>query len=444
MSDPLAIFQNEFNQSHTLLLKNAKQDDDGYYEVDERKIQNFFKARITAYANYIAADGSMITSSSQLNFSLDKLFHLEKIKVDNLNFSPIIQGINNHMISKIDKPHSLLEIVFDDCKLSNLVLEGRTHKSFFSRLRIFNCNINSCAIKESFFDNRTLDGLSVEDSFFQNLSFSSGYNDFQKKIFFKGCTFGFKLAASGCVFRNTLSFVNCTFNKFDSPFFDHGASFRPYCRFNNTKFQNTTEFIDCIFLTSPKFHEAELHSDTSFRGSVFWDTKSESSLGDYRALKQATHTIGDEQRSIEFHALELESRHNCVIRKGHHTTWPIWMASYALKLFNNYGRDFLRPFYWLLLSLIMFACMHVSIDSFACNMKDIINISWFVGHCGQPVHLAIIHSASMSFGPLGLLIEPDGMVITKTLAKGLSVLQAILSSIFWFVIIVQFRRQFKL
>ena len=66
MSDPLAIFQNEFNQSHTLLLKNAKQDDDGYYEVDERKIQNFFKARITAYANYIAADGSMITSSLSL------------------------------------------------------------------------------------------------------------------------------------------------------------------------------------------------------------------------------------------------------------------------------------------------------------------------------------------------------------------------------------------
>jgi hypothetical protein len=55
--------------------------------------------------------------------------------------------------------------------------------------------------------------------------------------------------------------------------------------FENRIFQKKTLFKDSVFYRAPKFHNAELHQDTDFRGADFRDISSEGAERAYRTLK---------------------------------------------------------------------------------------------------------------------------------------------------------------
>lgn len=160
-------------------------------------------------------------------------------------------------------------------------------------------------------------------------------NDFLQ-IKFLGCEFKEEANFSNRIFKNSCIFG--TLQKRDNS--------------DNLILQKTT------FAKAPKFHNCELHQDTSFDGAEFPEaTGNEESARAYRTLKLAFNKMQGVREEQKFFRLEIaeEAKSAIGIRK--------FLFSIYEKL-SDYGFDFCRPIRYLTLSIIGFGLIFGALSLF--------------------------------------------------------------------------------
>ena len=107
----------------------------------------------------------------------------------------------------------------------------------------------------------------------------------------------------------------------------------------------------------------------------------------------------------------MEARYNTVLKnkKIRDSEFPAKAASLILKEFNGYGRNYWRPFIWLFCVILpIFSALYCWPAGVSCRADNIGN--WFAFFCDKPGLKEFFYSISMSFGPIGLLIEPENIL----------------------------------
>ncbi len=137
-----------------------------------------------------------------------------------------------------------------------------------------------------------------------------------------------------------------------------GCKFEGEVNFSNRIFKNTCIFgvssnesliiSKTTFAKAPKFHNCELHQDTSFDGAEFPEaTGNEESARAYRTLKLAFNKMQAVREEQRFFKLELaeEAKASSGLYKF------LYHSYYAL---SNFGFSVSKPLWWCLFSIIFF------------------------------------------------------------------------------------------
>lgn len=257
----------------------------------------------------------------------------------------------------------------------------------------------------------------------------------------------FKILNANSAKFGKLYFSKCTFGSDDK---NQSIPYVTY--FNNAKFFNTTEFKECVFWNSPKFHGATFHFDTSFHRSKFRNVKSLESIGAYRVLKQAMHELGAEHDFMNFHALEMEARRNIALPKFSqfwHPEWAATFSSWFLKITNDYGRNYWYPLLWIVFWTLIFGYIYYRFDLVGCDSYNTNTAElWQRAICNieepHKATVAMTYALQKSLGPVSLFLDSGAIDARTGIAKVLTVFQVLFSSVYWYVLIVQIRRQFRL
>ena len=397
---------------------------------------------------------------------------LENNKNNFLNTSRSANDIINYLVSLFDiynkvltvnqtYDFSLLGLFSNYCRFENLTFEKPQNivtilKAISSKYKNGADIFKSSQFEKLifYFDNCTFNQLSINQSL---------ESPFLVAIQFNRCNIDkLLLSATNASYKYALFFINSDFNNLhlngtgNSAIFPERIIFKK-CKFKvdvlslrNPVFENTLRFVSCKFYNSPKFHGSRFHVDTSFAKSKFLDTQSEDSVGDYRVLKILTHDISSDHDSMVFHALEMESRRNTQLP----SFFKIWdsrcietISSTIYKIINDYGRNFWQPLICLIILIELFALFYIFNDSISCHYSQLNkNDSWLTAFCAseQWGYRNIAYSIKQGLGPLGLIFENNLFDLQSRGVKFLSMSQFILSSIIWFLFIMQIRRQFKL
>jgi hypothetical protein len=429
------------------LLDGIDPDCDGYYDVPQDR---FVKHILKCFALLVQAyEGSTDIKVLDHNNLHEEIFYFNKIRtsVDAQTIHKQTHQQNEKWyVLKAVKPSFVLS--FKDCQLLDANFKVPFGSCFFSEIALGDhCKIGTLTLGNMLY--RHVKFFSAEKCSIENTRFTSGPT---AEVIFSECDFRFGLNAEGSEFGGKITFKKCRFNCLKSddeaiPRVDKACT-----SFNNTEFRTTTEFINCKFHKPPKFHGATFHSDTSFHLSEFFETKSSSSVGDYRSLKQSMEQLGAEQDAMIFHALEMDSRRNTIlpkIWKFWDSSWHATVASWFITVTPDYGRNFWLPWVWLIVSMAVFAGIYFVFDGLGCNqekMKD--SGLWIQNYCsaGSVEHWKInfAYSFQRLWGPLGLILDSGLISPVNFLMKLVSMGQFILSSVIWYILIVQLRRQFKL
>lgn len=150
-------------------------------------------------------------------------------------------------------------------------------------------------------------------------------NDFQK-IEFLGCKFEGEANFSNRIFKNS-----CTF-----------GALQKRDKSDNLILQKTT------FAKAPKFHNCELHQDTSFDGAEFpRATGNKESARAYRTLKLAFNKMQAVREEQLFFKLELAEE-----AKASSGLYKFLYHSYYV--LSNFGFSVSKPLWWCLFSIIFF------------------------------------------------------------------------------------------
>lgn len=149
------------------------------------------------------------------------------------------------------------------------------------------------------------------------------------------------------------------------------STFKEKSVFNNRKFLDTCNFKNSKFFKAPDFHNCDLHQDTIFKGTIFYDTKSPESESSYRTLRLSMGEIKSREEEGRFYALEQEA-----IRNNNKNSYFYNVMSYAYKLISNYGQSIARPFVGLFLSLIFFTSTYAVIASPSIDIRK--TIDWTI------------------------------------------------------------------
>ena len=413
------------------LLADGLQENGKYNLISENLEQYFFSA-LKEILNFFHSDFDPLTDFHEF---LDTVFDFRDLKTS-FNAGVVREKFDNIIKSRWDNLGSrppMLNIYFSNSNFTELKL-SHFPDSVFRKFRLKNSEVDNLHSSS----HERLDIFVAKKTKF----FRIQYYGSTMKLRFVGCEFSGDISFAG-EYREEVRFLeNCVFDK---KRFSH-------VNFNNAVFDTSTEFSECNFFTSPKFHETKFHSDTSFHRSKFHDVKSPSAVGDYRTLKQDMHALGAEHDSMMFHALEMEARRNTILPevwKLWHPKWHETFASWFLKLTTNYGRNFWLPCIWLLISLFMYAGIYQYIGGVGCNLEKLNGSDlWMKDFCVPEIKegykINVMYSFQRFWGPLGLIFD-SGLLSPKTfLVKLISISQFILSSVLWFILVVQIRRQFRL
>jgi|GEM_PF-3904008 len=419
-----------------------KKNDNGYYEVTEQNVTKCIFECLQLIRTFI------LTNKIQIE---DKAFIDSVLKFENLETDFIWDKLVNKFNKKEHQYWSGLNslkpefpLILNSCIFKNLSFNAQTHTTFINNLEIHNCNVASAFFSSNGIN--LIDSAKFSETNFLKLQLAG---QLRAPIQFDKCSFVSEFSvANNTSFSESIKFKSCIFFRATK-----GSGLQSHdAIFNNAEFLNTTEFVGCKFYGSPKFHGVKFHSDTSFHRSKFHDVKSPSAVGDYRTLKQSMNDLGAEHDSMIFHALEMESRRNTIlpeIWKFWHPKWHETFASWFLKLTTNYGRNFWLPCIWLLISLFVYTTIYKNIGGVGCNIEKLDGSDlWMKDLCVPEIKegykINLMYSFQRFWGPLGLIFD-SGLLSPKTFGiKLISISQFILSSVLWFILIVQIRRQFRL
>jgi hypothetical protein len=428
-------------------LDGIKPDCDGYYDVPENRfVKHISKCCALLIQAYESSTDIKVLDHNNLH---EKIFYFNKIRtsIDHQTINKQTNQQNGKWRDlKAVKPSFVLSL--KDCHLPDVNFEARFGRDFFSEIALGDhCKIGTLTLGDMLSSH--VKCFSAENCFIENTQLTGGTT---AEVIFSECDFRFGLTAENIQFGRKITFKKCHFNRLKSDDEAIPRVDKAYTSFNNTEFRTTTEFINCKFHKPPKFHGATFHSDTSFHLSEFFETKSSSSVGDYRSLKQSMEQLGAEQDAMIFHALEMDSRRNTIlpkIWKFWDSSWHATVASWFIKVTTDYGRNFWLPWVWLIISMSVFAGIYFVFDGLGCNqekMKD--SGLWIQNYCSagsvEYWKISFAYSFQRLWGPLGLILDSGLISPVNFLMKLVSMGQFILSSVIWYILIVQLRRQFKL
>lgn len=209
---------------------------------------------------------------------------------------------------------------------------------------------------------------------------------------------------------------------------DLKESFASKLIFNNATNISKLLLKNLTINNSPDFYgETSLKNAEIECGNVnFLEKDVNADITAFRKLKNLCQDADYEHGAILFHGFELEAYYNTYLKKNcPKPLWPEKLGHLFHKSLADYGRDIMRPFYFL---AAMFAIGLV--------------INWFDVKADD----FILLSFKNSLGPLILALPEDTRKLHAEgwLGHTYSFIQIALSSLIWFLIIFMIRRRFKI
>ena len=225
------------------------------------------------------------------------------------------------------------EDIFDNIKIKR-IRSDHSCKFFILELRAFNYT-----------------DISITHTDIKNLCLKKAphnTNDVYANISFINTTIANIDIAEKIKFHSSIFFRQCTFTR--ENLYENLTS---KCNFKNLEFHSSTIFEKCVFNICPNFLDTTFSRDTLFTGCIFNDVSSQKSEQSYRYLKNRMIDLSYDTMAHEFHALELEVRHNNFTYNGTRAI-PIkkWFTTedgleiiglYILKHISHFGRNLWRP-----------------------------------------------------------------------------------------------------
>lgn len=240
-------------------------------------------------------------------------------------------------------------------------------------------------------------------------------------------------------FSQDILFCNCELGNFKTEALE-GISFW------RAKFLRGVYFEDTNFLQAPAFFHADLSPDESFSGARFLDVSSREAVASYRYLRQMMQKIEADHNVMMFHALELEARYNVELPKGCNIfsspRGVETIASWSLQKLNGYGQHMWLPFIWLLYIACWFLVLYAALGGVGYYPAGDTTVGW-VQAAGE-YYPNITFALRNFFGPFGLILSADEIQPNNMLVKSLGVVHFLVSSLIWFIWILQIRSRFKL
>ncbi len=240
-----------------------------------------------------------------------------------------------------------------------------------------------------------------------------------------------------CDFTNS---VNMSGTNFKASVLVKNVHFREEAIFNNCTFENTTCFEHVTFHKEAKFHAAALHQDTDLSGAKFLDFTSDSAHRDYSTLKHHMTDLNAEIEAHRFHAYELKSRYNTVLKK-----WDVEkISSWVFKAICDYHQSLWRPFVILFALGIAMSYVYTFGDAVACveHVED--KNRWLTAICRNVVLRNTAFSFQQTIWPLGFITQNPIWNLQTAVMKFVSLFQVFLDGLVMFMLILGIRKRFKL
>lgn len=216
--------------------------------------------------------------------------------------------------------------------------------------------------------------------------------------------------------------------------------------FDGSTFFSSCLFLGVSFLKAPFFHGADFKRDVNFINCTFKDTKKRSSLAAYRVLRKVASNAGADYEGQLFHSLELRTRYNVDLPKGRQIfaskQGVETIASFVMSRLNDYGQDLWKPLYWLFVGGLLFFILYLLGGQVGCILPQKETPKWILNVC--PRWTEFLYAVRNAFGPFGLVLSADQIQPNTATVKILGFIHQLISSIIWFIWILQIRSRFKL
>lgn len=206
-------------------------------------------------------------------------------------------------------------------------------------------------------------------------------------------------------------------------------------------------FEKCKFLLAPEFNKGPT-SLTTFVKCEFNDHSS-SAITKYRIIKSGMHEHHNDKEADLFSSLELHARG----AELNFINEPIdWLLSKFYSSLNDYGRSLVKPLLWLIifweiysLSFFYFELIKINFDHEE-SMPMWVETIFSKGNIDNELLMSAskIKSFINTMGPIGWLYDEPIMQYSNLYAVFLGFSQKVLSTVIWFLWILQIRRRFKL
>lgn len=325
-------------------------------------------------------------------------------------FFPVVHLLKTDAVSQIE---------FIECQIENFCFASAGPSSFkASTLKHKNFTFIDTQIQ--YFKVRWHEGLQVGFNFLRCTfvkSFDLAVKEFDRPLHFERCSFGLRKGLE----KSNISFSNCNF---------HTISFRY-----------------CSFYSAPKFFESRFNENTSFIECKYLDTASVEALGGWRVLTQKMQELGADREAAVFHSLELETYYNAMLPSGLRILISnegiTSICAMLLAQINNFGRNLWLPLFQLFLIGFYFYLIYGLAGSIVCEGTD--HIGWVKQVCAaDDTYQRVFYSFKNSFGPIGFVINNEKVISETVWSKIFSFAHSLITSVIWFLWILQIRTRFKI
>lgn len=220
-------------------------------------------------------------------------------------------------------------------------------------------------------------------------------------------------------------------------------------RIQQSNFQNAVLFSNVVIEKPISISEIGFSSNNvNFLSVKFKDVNSDTALGSFRSLKNLCEEAHYEAGVILFHGYELETYYNVHLKPKHFLSdvGPEKFSSWFHKKFTNYGRNLIRPFYWLI-GMFLFGFLFALYADYP--PKPFYFCAILTGNFEFIFSLknAFLFSLKNTLGPIMYALPKsvrEDLISKNDLVNFYSFFQIIFSSIIWFLIVFMIRRRFKL
>lgn len=343
-----------------------------------------FTKQINVYASFKKCTFEMININSSNKININCEFEnciIDNIKITSYPLSQVIQ-------------HSLRQrgnnIVFSSCEIKEIHIHRNSEGSVYTRLSI----INNSKVKYIDFSGSE---FIYEVIFLQSVL---GVKSDPAALNFSGSAYGGKLLFDGVIFESVPAF-------------------------QNSNVHHHTDFVNCKF----EDYSAIAHKN-------------------FQNLKYHFQSFGDHYKAMYFHSKELEARSVSILPApnllGKEADSLEALLLLFLKGLSSYNRDMRKSLIWLFIVFIIWSCFYYLMSGLVIYNEGEDIPLWLEAAKDSDLRKALWFSLKQTLGPLSLLLDMKFITAKTGIIKLISMLQFILSTILWFLLIVQVRARFRL